>query len=373
MFNEIMYTPYSQIRFAMGDSEMKVSSPWLALDVAVEADKKPGLTALLNRLALSNPMLSDEQMQEFLGFFAHFPLMHVLPRSLKDEKISAYESQGTDILTAKGPLQFLQAINPFEDLDVKQCFAYFPHAWEWDANDIAAASAIPGTTLFDPYSAYTALRARRLQYQIDQAGVAHTLLERVRALQETNPDAFFDIMATILAQQFYVTRECCACLDPAIAHHGMLSDEIRAYKDEEINHDRLILKSIRELTDAPTESFFFAPEVRMEIEVIKYAATSCALGFSALVSIMEGTVYPNSDPVGDILLASSKPSAHIGVEAHFQINRRGNHTAIPESFVRRIPPVTRQTIDIATRLAEVTIRLDTGLARTMMQRLPAAS
>lgn len=373
MFNEIMYAPYSQIGFAMGESEMKVSSPWLALDVAVEPDKKTSLTALLNRLALPRSMLGDKQIQEFLGFFADFPLLHVLPRSLKDKTIPAYESQGPEIQAAAGPLQFLQAINPFEDLDVTQCFPYFPDAWEWDANDIAEASAIPGTALFDPYSAYTALRARRLQYQIDQAGMAHTLLERVRALKDTNSSAFFEIMATILAQQFYVTRECCACLDPAIAHLSILSDEIRAYKDEEINHDRLILKSIRELTDAPEESFFFAPEVRLEIEVIKYAATACALGFSALVSIMEGTVYPNSDPVGDILLASSKPSAHVGVEAHFQINRRGNHTAIPESFVRRIPPVTRQTIDIATRLAEVTIRLDTGLARTIIQRLPAAS
>lgn len=76
-----------------------------------------------------------------------------------------------------------------------------------------------------------------------------------------------------------------------------------------------------------------------------------------------------SDPVGDMLARSSKPSARVGVEAHFQINRRGNHTAIPETFVKALPPVTKRTIAMATRLAEVGIRLDSGLSQAVLKYL----
>ena len=70
-----------------------------------------------------------------------------------------------------------------------------------------------------------------------------------------------------------------------------------------------------------------------------------------------------------MLARSSKPSARVGVEAHFQINRRGNHTAIPETFVKALPPVTKRTIAMATRLAEVGIRLDSGLSQAVLKYL----
>ena len=221
-------------------------------------------------------------------------------------------------------------------------------------------------------SAYTAIRARRLEFQIANAHHAQKLLDRLEHLRINNEASFFDVMSVILSQQYYVTRECPHCLLPAIVNHLIISDEICAYMAEEQNHDRLILHSIRAISDAAPEAFYFSPEVKLEIEVIKYAARTCALGFSVLVSIMEGTVYPASDPVGDILLKSSRPKSHEGVETHFQINRGSNHTAIPETFVARIAPVTLETLGIMTRLAEVTIRLDAGLARTMLAYLERA-
>lgn len=370
MFEKAVYAPYQDTSFAMGGNGLNVSSPWLSLDVGIDDDRKLALTQLLARIGEGkDDVLREAEAQEFLSFFAGFPLVHVMPRKLSLGSTSTYSSAAPELLAAKGPRQFLEAINPFADLVVNDVFSYFDETWQWDVKEIESASRIPNSDLFDPLSAYTAIRARRLQFQVEKSSLAQDLLTRVTALRASDEASFFGVLATLLAQQYYVTRECCSCLDPAMAHHELIRDQILAYKNEELYHDRLILKSIRELSDMATEDFFFAPEVRLEIEVIKYAATTCALGFSALVSIMEGTVYPESDPVGDILKKSSKPSAHVGVESHFQINKRGNHTAIPEAFVMELPPVTQQTVEIATRLAEVTILLDTGLARTMLQRL----
>jgi hypothetical protein len=371
MFEQLTYRPYPQTAFALGETGLTVSSPWLSIDVDIDAERRAPMQSLIEHLERGQIDLGKgSEHQEFLQFFSGYPLLHVNPRKPVGV-VASYESAAPELLAADGPRQFLHVINPFGDIDVESAFSYFPSAWGWDPAEILDASRIEGTELFDPMSVYTAIRSRRLDYQTTHAAQAHDLLARLTALKKNDEPAFFGALATLLAQQYYVTRECCSCLDPAIEQHTIIGDQIRAYKDEEIHHDRLILKSIRELSDRPTEEFFFAPEVRLEIEVIKYAAKTCALGFSALVSIMEGTVYPESDPVGDILRDSSKPGAHVGVEAHFQINRRGNHTAIPEQFVAELPPVTRQTVEIATRLSEVTICLDTGLARTMLQQLPA--
>ncbi|CAN7675588.1 hypothetical protein LJR230_005195 [Trinickia sp. LjRoot230] len=370
MIDEITYIPYEQTVFSATQTGINVSSPWLSLDVDVEDTRKAVIMQVLDRIASGAELISDGEIQEFLAFFAGYPVLHATPRVLAPGRTITYSSDAGELLRSDGPRQFLEVLNPFPDIDIADAFSYFPDTWEWDVDEIASESRIAAAEmLFDPISAYTAIRARRLQFQIEQSGIAHTLLRNIEALRERDEPRFFKILAILLSQQFYVTRECGSCLGPAIEHLPLISDQIRAYADEEIHHDRLILKSIRELTDQPEAEFAFTPEIRLEIEVIKYAAKTCALGFSALVSIMEGTVYPDSDPVGDILKKSSKPSAHIGVEAHFQINKRGNHTAIPETFVKKLPPVTERTVAIAARLAEVTIRLDSGLARTVLKHL----
>lgn len=370
MSENLLYKPYKQTSFSWSsDSVLNVFCPWLSLDIEVEPDKQSALNNLIQRLGSEPKYYTTDDAQEFFRFFASFPIMHVEPRADVDLSIAPYISEAEDLLASRDPIEFLNRINKFDDIDPFQAFDYFPSDWEWSTERILNASRISGTDLFDPYSVYTVLRQQRLQFQIEGASKAQELLKKLEALRSSNESLFFEIMAIILEQQYYVTNKCCDCLNPAMETHQLIRDQIQAYMNEELNHDNLIMKSIQSISDNPIESFDFAPEVKLEIEVIKYAAKTCALGFSVLVSIMEGTVYPDSDPVGDILKASSKPQSHIGVESHFQINRSNNHTAIPETFVAKIPPVTEQTVLIATRLAEVTIRLDTGLATTMLSYL----
>jgi hypothetical protein len=123
----------------------------------------------------------------------------------------------------------------------------------------------------------------------------------------------------------------------------------------------LILRSIRAISRLEPDQFVFMPGVKLEIEMIKQSAKYCAVSFACLVSIMEGTVYPEVDPMASLLLESSNPAASEGVEAHFQINKRANHTAIPETFVAALPPVNRQTVVTALRFTETTIAIDAAL------------
>lgn len=373
MFAAANYSPYSQAKFNfLPDEALLIAScPWMTLTVDVTPENNEEVTAAVNALQGGNEGQQSAVVQRFLGFFEGFPLLNVLPRRcVVPSAISVpYESRQDEILGAISAKAFLAKINPFNDIDVDKALSYLPAGWLWDCNAIEDASRIDGTDTYDPFAVYTLLREKRLEYQVENAHWAVELISRLKLLREENEPKFFKAMAVILAQQYYVTNHCCDCLDPAVKYLSPISLEIAKYQEEELHHDRLILKSIKALVDEEPEKFQYAPEVRLEIEIIKYAAHSCALGFSALVSIMEGTVYPESDPVGDLLLESSKPDARTGVEAHFQINKRGNHTAIPEAFVRELPPVTRKTVQVATRLTEATIVLDAGLARSMINAL----
>lgn len=372
MAHATVFAPYEETQFQLDASTntLTVDSPWLRVGVNVDTDHLPSVETIIDSLSRNRNAYARADVQEFLSFFADLPVLHRTPRDAHGlPPLPPYESGADEILLANGPRQFIAAINPFDDLDTDRAFDYFPDEWQWDPREIADASTIPATTLYDPVSVYTAIRRKRLQFQIEHAEDAHELITFLTHMKRTAEPDFFNAMVDVLAQQYYVTGQCMNCLDPAIEAHPIIADAIRDYAKEERNHEKLILQSIRELSDIPTEHFAYMPEVKAEIEVIRYAAKHCALGFSALVSIMEGTVYPESDPVGNILMDSSKPEARSGVEAHFQINKRGNHTAIPERFAAELPPVTAQTVTMATRLAEATIRLDAGLAHSMYRHL----
>ncbi|GFN46163.1 hypothetical protein [Candidatus Regiella insecticola] len=118
----------------------------------------------------------------------------------------------------------------------------------------------------------------------------------------------------------------------------------------------------------PESDFYFIPEIQFETEIVKYASQVCPLAFACLVSIMEGTAYPDRDPIGALLEESSKPESAKGVEAHFQINKQGNHTAIPEAFIKLMPAIDRETVVSALRMTEVAIWLDSNLATSMYKK-----
>jgi hypothetical protein len=365
------YLPYPETQFTYDkrNARLSVESPWVQLQVDIDHHRLDSIGNVIEGLGDPERVQRDPEIQDFLKFFADMPLVHCLPRALAVD--GHYHSTAAAILGSAGPADFMASINVFPAIDVASAFAYMPRHWEWDDSDIAAQSQVPGTDLYDPFSAYTALRRKRLLFQTGQAQDAHALIAYLNTLKHHDEGKFFEAMAIVLSQQYYVTGQCHACLDPAASTLTVIGEEIRAYANEEINHDRLILRSIEQLVKADPSHFTYMPEVQLEIEVIKYAAQHCALGFSTLVSIMEGTVYPASDPVGDILRNTSRPDSHKGVEAHFQINKQGNHTAIPETFVARLPAVSRDTVRIATLLTECTIRLDAGLAGSLHRYLVA--
>ncbi len=365
--NTINFIPYSSTKFEINGNSLLVESPWLQIDAELDQDGQYLATQALAQLSnLDNESLNQDSYQ-FLKNFANYPLLHAVPRKVYSDNI--YHSSSDLLDKSQGPRDLINSLNRFSEVDVDRDFYYIPKTWQWNYDELLETSRIADSEYYDPFSVYTKIREMRLEFQTKVGRRAQKLMEALRHQRKNDEKKFFENMVIVLSQQHYVTRMCDSCLGLAQKELKLISEEVRQYAKEEIAHDKLILNSIHILNkDAQVEKNY-TPEVKLEIEVIKHAAQNCALSFSTLVSIMEGTVYPESDPVGNLLLDSSLPKSSYGVEAHFQINRKGNHTAIPEKFVAKLPPVTKKTVINAAKLSETTIELDSGLSITLYNEL----
>jgi hypothetical protein len=363
------YSLYDSARVSWRNRDagsMVIDAPWLSLEVDIDEEFKPNVD-LLAATATSAPSMS-----EFLSGLKDYPLLNVLPRPIAAFVGERYQCQDNPALHARGPADFAKQFLQAAQIDAAERFEELADKWSWNATSVLAAVAIPDAKdLYDPYATYTAIRELRLKYQAQQQPRAQALLDHLLRIRDTDPEKFFKQITVVLAQQYYVTRECCSCLEPALTAHALIKEQIEAYIAEEISHDKLILRSINAISDATPGQFEFMPSVRLEIELIKQSAQSCAVSFACLVSLMEGTVYPENDPLGTLLSGSSKPQAAEGVEKHFQINKRFNHTAIPETFVAALPAIDANTVITALRFMEATVAVDSGLMEHLHRKFIA--
>lgn len=359
--NDYSYQLYDSVNLAWTDRQagaMRLSAPWVALEIDIDDESKE----IADNLIGSPTPVSGAAIDAFLEGLKEFPVLHVTRRSSDTFGDQTYSCAANPALGAKGPLEFAKPIAKAAGIEFDEIASALADTWNWDETAVLDRARIPGTDdSYDPYSVYTSIRELRLQHQIQKQPEAKALLDYLTNLRHTDEDTFFKHVTTVLAQQYFVTKECCSCLEPALDHHSVIRRQIQDYIAEEINHDRLILRSISAISPLKPEELVFMPGVQLEIEMIKQSAKYCAVSFACLVSIMEGTVYPEVDPVAALLLESSKPSASDGVEAHFQINKRANHTAIPETFVAALPSVDRNTALTALRFTEATIAIDAAL------------
>jgi len=362
MFEEIKYVPYPSATFALSGDKLSVGAPWLDLEVEVDESHQAAAHSALQRLHSGQRDGGDSQ---FFGFFAEHPLLHVVPRHFAGEFQPHDVNPNNVVLMSDDPRDFVRFIAARLELDPVSVFDLIGSCYEWSLAEALAASRLPNAEAYDPFSAYTYVRERRLLHQATRAEDAQRFLENLLELRRDNEPEFFRVMADVLAQQYYVTRDCQACLTPALDHLPEIRAQVVRYIAEEQHHDELILRSIRELTDKPADQFRFTKEIAIETEVIKYAAHVCPLAFACLVSVMEGTAYPERDQVSTLLAESSKPHSAKGVEAHFHINRDNNHTAIPETFVAVLPPISANVVKSALRMTEVAIKLDAALSSRM--------
>ncbi len=359
--NEYSYQLYASTHLAWTNRHagaMRLSAPWVALDIDIDDESM----AIADRLINAQTGVAGEDVDAFLEGLKDFPVLHVMPRPLAAFADKTYSCSHNPALTATGPLEFAKLFADGAGIEFADLAATLPTAWTWDADAVLRRALIPGAdAAYDPYSVYTSIRELRLQHQMKKQPEGKGLIDYLVNLRDSDEATFFKCVTTVLAQQYFVTKECCACLEPALDHHAIIRSQIKDYIAEEINHDKLILRSIKAISPLRPDELTFMPGVRLEIEMIKRSAKYCAVSFACLVSIMEGTVYPDEDPLAALLLASSNPAASEGVEAHFQINKRANHTAIPETFVAALPAVDRQTVLTALRFTETTIEIDAAV------------
>jgi hypothetical protein len=347
--------PETEFRFSTAKNELLVSLPWLSgtlpipeqYQFAGEAIAPSDVENLFNSSSLFSP-------EELLSF----PFCQQGPRQLNE-----FSSRETDT-------RHFNYVNHYSDLLANLGYVMdngdpitnaFPFVPQWDMVAILNECGIPGTTDYDPVSLYTILRRWRNKPATFKRFSATLHQQLKQCLTDQKDEVFFEMILLLLAQSYYITSNCVDSLTPALLASPYISAAVKQYIQEETGHHHLIWRSVKEITTEPGRiNGLVFREVITLMTMLKNCAGNYPVAFCCLLGSFEQSSQFESDPLGDLLLQSSKPTAANGINTHFRINKKGNHSEIGLDLVKLLPPCNKEQVLAATQYLELmTLLLET--------------
>lgn len=271
-----MYTIYPEVELATTGIFIDIKSPWFVEKVA------------------------DLRKDFYESRIFEYPIFSYTPRKNFANAIASFIGPKTTI----------------------SCAGLYNHA------NIKNASYCPNKKAFDPISVYTAIQHERLLYnnQKDRNG---SFIIKLLSLRETNEPKLFALIKKLLLQSYAVTYHCNDSLLPASNGTDAISQFMCQYIREEHGHHNLIELSLKELDqNINLDQKSFSEQVRETMDTLKKTANYSTIALACALGFFEAASFQPSDPIADILEASSKPKAAKGIKTHFDINKRGNHGLI---------------------------------------------
>lgn len=363
-YSQVKLLPYEEVEIIENrvKNDFTLITPWLSCDFMGDNRKVSKIKVLLGQnKRSSNKTTVDKRIDKFTQNFAQYPIYYVLPRKLKKSK-EQIETWSKESLSSI--LRTRELIKMAEDNNQR----LFPNEeWKWDIQDILNRSRLANSHQYDPYSVYTALRRNKLLDECNpHLNKTQALFAKLKILLHEDETKFFQLIALILSQQYYVTSRCVESLSPAIAIAGEAKTSVVQYIKEELHHDKLVLQSIRAIQDTDVSSDLFLNQTKVCMSLLRSSASFCFLAFCCLVNCFEGNGYSDADPLAELLKISTKPESFKGIHKHFLINKLGNHHAIGEKFVQFLPPVSQDEVIAAARITELMSKLQLDLSKQIL-------
>jgi hypothetical protein len=340
--NSEQYQLYDQasIRWKPDLTGFSVIAPWLELEVDVEADQASALFKTSERVQAHEHTLEADQA--FLALFREYPLLRVLPRIPRQIADLSLKEEFPDFPKPSDLEETFSTAKADSDSINRN--------WEWRIDEILEGCKIASSDLYDPLSAYSLIRELRLKSQYSNSKDTQ-ILRSLGLMKTMNESLFFKTMIRLLSQTYFITSSCENAISPALSF-PLIQPLVTDFLAAEHGHHHLVMDSLRGLEGTYDLNVVF-PETKESIALLTYSAAQSALAFSCLVGAFEGNDYSDVDPLATLLLESSRPAAALGIQRHYLINKEGNHSAVGESFVRMLGPVTRSSVIFSAHLTEL--------------------
>jgi hypothetical protein len=233
---------------------------------------------------------------------------------------------------------------------------YPMHRWLWDATHIQSLSQVDDD-VFDPYSVVSYLIGKRLELETLTDPYRRSVEQKLEKLRVFDEGTLFELATLVIRQTHHITASILPILRVAHEAHPRLAGSIKHFMDEEIGHDKLMERSLSNLGCTDPSGIPVLPSTLAMMRLFRLAARHSPLAFVSCIGMFEGSSYPDSDPLADLLEKTSKPGAAYGYKAHFKINRDHNHKDEVFELAACLPALNRADLTLGMRMFELTARV----------------
>ena len=281
---------FKEAYFYSHHSTISLYAPW----VCVEFDADPSLKDLLlqkNKINHKNFQAALEKFREFSIFF-ETPRKNLLP------------------------------VKPFYPVNIPSIstipnFIDIPYLLK---------KARAYSSCYDPLTVFQILEKESVHFQ-SRIENETDIYSPLNALINVDKEKFKKALIYILNQTFYITNNFSKIVNPHTEVIKTLNQIIINIYEEEVGHDKLIKESLSELGVLP-ENGLVIEESKQLMNLLEECIKKSHICFAILISQLEGSYYPDKDPLVSIIEKSHIPRVALGLKKHFNINKSHNHISI---------------------------------------------
>ena len=349
-------------------SSFRLALPWMQIEVDVDPVDRPWVRKAIDDL--SNRHFDTKAAQRFLDFFQEHPVSFTAPDAAKLNN-PKYPVEDTFLMPfhkhTDRPAEFIDiALGCFTSED------FLPGYWLWDHDEILQLTRIENSDLHDPTSLITFLVGQRLATEAASEHDRVALPQKLDLLRKRNEDHFFKVSATIIRQTYYVASNFLHCITPTLKTFPQGKKAVQHFIDEELGHDKLMLKSLKKLNcQAPSSIHVFEPFTLM-MRLFSYAAHFSPLALTWYIGMLEGSSYTETDLIADVIKQSSNPDAAFAYEKHHEINLEHDHKNIIYEIADTLPLLHRPSALFAIQICETASHLSVAIDRCLHHLVESA-
>jgi hypothetical protein len=344
--------PYPETRADWVDKStgsFSIKTPWIVVSGSADIEHLNSIEQALDAINNFDARGKREMLANyFLEQFKEYPVSHVKPRKLK---------------------QFVEGIPAHWEYDAghlegfsKQTLRF--KSLSWNVENVLDLSRLEGESdLYDGISIVTAIRRLRLIATSSNNEIQEKISSLLRKKQ-SDTEEYVHSMQSLLEHSLYITQNAVSVLREGLGRFPRADELLQSFISSEMGHDLLVLKSLKIFgTQRNNGSSVLLDEVKILMEILRYAANNSLLALSALIEGFEGVKY-DSEPNNIWSLLDNIPgfaNASTGVREHQRINDQHDHANICIELASVLPPVTREEAVFAILLCEMAENLRQSL------------
>jgi hypothetical protein len=346
----LRYWPYDEVRIEETPRTVSARAPWIGIEWERTAENASELDLLVQALkfqslAPENAPTVNTYLEELETHSLCYTLPTPVAHGLDTPKLTAPLHSMSFSALVESAVSDSQMLCIEDKAPITQKHGLRLSPWSWDVEAALAFSNWEGK--IHPESVFSVARRYHLLSLIENDSGN----ERFAEFEEMPLGTFKAAALRILRQNHYVTLQCEAALQPALAIAGNARSAVESFIHEERGHDRILAQALASMGCAPND-VPVSPVTQTLMCLLEFSARHHFLAFAMAVDFFERRIYEKVEPLALALEKRGFDEAARRLTQHKNINEHGEHHSTAKSFLNWMAPCDADYACDALRIAE---------------------